>query len=96
MNNFCVTSQLDDMLMSSAMGSEGKSNQGTIFQRRDSRLSNNDKNLNLFSNRLSLKNQPFFQKSGFSKLNAKKSAIVEQANKQFSGKPDYIDQMYFQ
>ena len=50
MNNFCVTSQLDDMLMSSAMGSEGKSNQGTIFQRRDSRLSNNDKNLNLFSN----------------------------------------------
>ena len=80
MNNFCVTSQLDDMLMSSAPGSEG----GAQNQpRRASIVSSADKNYNLVSNRLfkRVQNLSFFQKSGFVHHNAKKLAIVNQANK---------------
>jgi hypothetical protein len=56
MNNLCVTSQLDDLLMSSAQATDGPQNQAGVFNRRDSRLSSNDKNYNMISHRLSLKN----------------------------------------
>ena len=65
MNNLCVTSQLDDMLMSSAIGSDGP-NQAGVFARRDSRISNNDKNYNMISNRISKRAAgSFFSKSSF-------------------------------